>query len=657
MTSQHTARPKPTEDRLWGDVQTSLGGSVWRTLLPLLRGEKRSTNRLGDDEIAQLRRLYSFARPYRGRLALGIGAAVSGSLVALAAPLAWRYLVDAIVPGGNPQLLSTVTVALIGIYVLAGSIRLWSSYLLNVVGLRVTTDLRLELYEHFQSLPLSFFAARRTGELVSRVMNDVSAVAGVVTGDLAGLLRHVVFFVGALILILVTDWRLTLFTFLMIPAVSLISLLLGRAVRRLSTALTDESAAVTTVLEESLSSVRTVRSFVREQYEIGRFRHRLVELLALALRRMSLEILFGPLLSILFLSSTVLIIWFGGKQVLAGELSAGQLVTFIVLTTSIGGSIRFVGELWTRLQSALGVCERIFALLDFESDLVDAPDAITLPTLVGRVSFDHVSFAYPSNEPDFEPPTVLDDISIDVEPGETLALVGPSGAGKTTLINLVLRFYDPTDGHLRVDGFELRSVTVESLRGQIGLVPQETQLFGGTVRENILYGKLNASDEELDAASRAANAEEFIAQLPQGYDTIIGERGVRLSGGQRQRLAIARALLKDPRILLLDEATSALDNESEYLVQEALQRLMAGRTTLVIAHRLSTVKNASRIAVIQAGRLTELGTHQELIDLDGLYARLYRHQFKELDSPFAAGPTRQALSSAALAPQINEPET
>lgn len=635
MARRDTSRTDPpADDRLWGEVQSSLGGSVWRDVLPLLRGE-RLAPRPRAEEIARIGRLYSYARPYRGRLVGGLAAAVAGSLVALAAPLTWRYLVDSIVPGGNPQILGTVTLALIGIYVLSGVIRLASSYLLQVVGLRVTTDLRLKLYEHFQRLPLSFFTSRRTGELVSRVMNDVTAVAGVVTGDIAGLLQHVVFFLGALILILVTDWRLTLFTFMMVPVVSVVSVLLGRAVRRLSTAQTDEAAAVTTVLEESISSVRTVRSFVREQYEIGRFRERLVKLLALSLQRMSLEIMFGPLLSVLFLSSTVLIIWYGGRQVLAGELTAGQLVTFIVLTTSIGGSIRYVGGLWTRLQSALGICDRIFALLDLEPDLVEAPDAVELPTLEGALSFEGVSFAYPSADPDFDPPIVLDDISIDVEPGETLALVGPSGAGKTTLINLTQRFYDPIVGRLTVDGFDLRSVTFDSLRRQIGLVPQDTQLFGGTVRENLLYGKLDAGDEEIDAAARAANAYDFIADLPQGYDTIIGERGVRLSGGQRQRLSIARALLKDPRILLLDEATSSLDNESEALVQEALQRLMAGRTTLVIAHRLSTVKNADRIAVIDAGRLVELGSHRQLLALDGLYARLYRHQFQEPETPAA----------------------
>jgi subfamily B ATP-binding cassette protein MsbA len=609
----------------WAEVESEAGG-LWLGLYRLLRGdgEPPSLSKSRD----QLARLFAFTRPYRARLASGLAVATLAGLSVLAAPVTWRYLVDAIVPGGNPELLGKLTVLLIGLYLLTGALSWSGSYLLGVVGMRVVMDLRLSLYTHFHRLPLGFFAERRTGELVSRLMNDVRSVRDLVTGDLSGLLRHAIFFFGAGALIVWTDWRLTLFMVLLVPVVSLISLVLGRAINRLARMVTDEYASVTTILEETLSSIRTVRSFVREEYEVGRFRGSLAKLLGLALQQMYLTILFGPLMGLLFLSSTVLIIWYGAQRVLRGELSTGQLVTFIILTSVIGGSIRWLADLWPRLQGALGACERLFELLDVEPQIREAEGALELPEMRGELVLDNVSFAYPPAAGE-TPEMVLRDVSISVRPGETLAVVGPSGAGKSTLVSLVPRFYDPVAGRVSIDGVDVREVTFASLRGQIGIVPQETQLFGGTVRENLLYGRLDASEGEMVEAARAANADEFVRRLPQGYDTVVGERGVKLSGGQRQRLAIARALLQDPRLLLLDEATSALDNESEGVVQEALDRLMAGRTTLVVAHRLSTVKDADRIAVLDAGRLVELGTHAELLARGGLYARLWHYQFRK----------------------------
>jgi subfamily B ATP-binding cassette protein MsbA len=316
------------------------------------------------------------------------------------------------------------------------------------------------------------------------------------------------------------------------------------------------------------------------------------------------------------------ILWFGGREVLAGRLTGGALIAFLVYGINIAGSLGAFTSLYTQLQEAAGATRRIFALLDEQPEIADAPGAVPIPLVAGRITIEDVSFAYPGTE------HVLHNISLEIPPGEVLALVGPSGAGKSTLFNLIPRFYDPTSGRLCLDGHDLRQVTLASLRSQIGVVPQETQLFSGTVRENLRYGRLEASDAELEAAASVANAEEFITRLPQGYDTLVGERGVKLSGGQRQRIAIARAILKDPRILLLDEATSSLDSESEGLVQEALERLMRNRTSVIIAHRLSTVHKANRIAVLEAGHLVELGRHTELMDQDGLYARLYRLQFR-----------------------------
>lgn len=624
------------EGPLWEEMRQELG-ETWKAVFASLRRSRRTEDfeeseapgpetlgheRPRGESRRRLARIFRLVRPYRGRLILGLTLAVAGSLVGLASPVVWRYLVDAIVPGGDPSLLGRITLLLLGLYVLGGALSLSSGYLLNLAGLRLTMDLRLALYQHLQTLSLGFFGDRRTGELVSRVMNDVRSVRSLATDDLAQLLRHTIFFFGALGLILVTDWRLTVFLLLLAPPVALIASFVGRLIRRLSIQVTDGYAAVTTVLEEALSSIRTVRTFVREEFEIARFRRGLAHLLALAVRQVYLEVLFGPLLSVLFFTATVVLIWFGGRQVLAGELSVGQLVTFLILTSVIGNSLSWVGGLWTRLQSTLGTCDRIFGLLDTPPDMDEAPDAFTLPPVEGRLAFEHVTFAYPGGPP------VIHDLTLELEPGETLAVVGPSGAGKTTLLNLVPRLYDPREGRVLLDGFDLREVTAASLRRQIALVPQETQLFGGTIRDNLLYGRLDATDEELQDAARSANAEEFVLRLPEGYDTVVGERGLKLSGGQRQRLAIARALLRDPRILLLDEATSALDSESETLVQEALERLMQGRTTIVVAHRLSTVRKAHRIAVLDHGRLSEMGSHDELLASDGLYARLYRYQFR-----------------------------
>ena len=608
----------------WAEVESQVG-DLWFTLVGLLR--KDSARAPLRESRSQFARIFEFTRPYRGRLVLGLLVTTLTGLASLGGPVVWRFLVDAIVPGGDPGQLGRITVVLIGVYIVNAVLRWIGGYLLGIVGMRVIMDLRLTLYEHFQAMPLAFFTERRTGELISRLMNDVRSVRELVTGDLSGLLRQVVFFIGALTVILITDWRLTLFMLLLIPIVSAISIILGRAINRLSRSVTDEYASVTTVLEESLSNIRTVRSFLREEFEIGRFRRSLAKLLGLALQQMYLSMLFGPLMNVLFMSSSVLIVWYGALQVLRGELTTGQLVTFLMLTSVLGSSIGWVAGLWTRLQGALGACERIFGLLDIEPEIREAKDAHELPPLRGELALEGVSFAYKTT--DVDPPVrVLHDVTLTVSPGETLAVVGPSGAGKSTLISLVPRFYDPAAGRVLIDGVDVRDATFASLRGQIAIVPQETQLFGGSVRENLLYGRLDASEEEMIEAARDANATEFIERLPQGYDTVVGERGVKLSGGQRQRLAIARALLKNPRLLLLDEATSALDNESEKIVQEALERLMEGRTTLVVAHRLSTIKNAGRIAVLDEGHLVELGSHDELVELEGLYARLWRHQFR-----------------------------
>jgi subfamily B ATP-binding cassette protein MsbA len=573
----------------------------------------------------QFRRLMSFVLPYRWRLVVILVLVVLGSLLGLAGPYAFQFLIDAVIEQNNQQLLNQITLIMIAIFALQSVIYFFRTYLLAFLGERVMTDMRIQLFDHLQSLSLSFYNSHRTGELVSRLTNDVTTVRTLVTTDITTAVSQGLTFIGALAIILYTNWRLTLFMFALIPVVLLAAIWFGRKLRPISTAVQDQLASTTTVMEEVLGGIRVVQSFTRETYESDRFSSNIEKAFKLAMRRARLSSLFGPIISFLGFAAVVSIFWFGGREVLAGRLTSGQLFMFLVLTLTIAGSIGSFSGLWTSLQESLGATNRLFELLDTSSTLVQFPGALVLPPLQGRITFEGVSFAYQDASDDL----ILCDINLEVQPGEILALVGPSGAGKTTLANLIPRFFDPTSGRILIDGHDLRQVDLVSLRQQIGIVPQDTLLFGGTVRENILYGKLEATQEQIEMAARAANAHDFILELPQGYETVVGERGARLSGGQKQRIAIARAILKDPRILLLDEATSSLDSESEGLVHQALERLMQNRTSIVIAHRLSTIQNANRIAVLQDGELVELGTHTELLARNGVYANLYRMQFKQ----------------------------
>ena len=525
------------------------------------------------------------------------------------------------------DLMTHTIVIFLGIAVGQSGLAMGQSYVTTRLSQHIMADFRTALFDHLQKLSLNFFAKRRTGEILSRLMNDVGVIQTLVTETPIDSAKHAVTFIGGIGFLLYMNWKLCVLILLLLPALVFVARLFGKHLKTLSTTIQDQTASLTTLIEEVISGIRVVKSFVQTSREHSRFKKSLKALVGMNLHRAGILSLFIPTITLLTFIMAGMVLWYGGKQVIDDSMTPGDLLAFVLFAGILIGPFGSAARLFSQLKEAQGAMQRVFELLDTQPEVTDHPQAHTLPTIQGHVKFSGVDFTYDSRQP------VLTDLSFEIQPGELVALVGPTGSGKSTIANLLHRFYDPTAGSIKLDGHDLREVTLESLYRQIAIVPQETILFGETIFENIRYGRETASEEDVIQASQAANAHDFITALPDGYQTMIGEKGINLSGGQRQRIAIARAVIKDPQLLILDEATSALDSESELLVQQALGRLFARRTTLVIAHRLTTIQEANRIFVLNKGVIVESGTHGSLLEQGGLYRHLYTLRIAELKEP------------------------
>lgn len=569
------------------------------------------------------KRFLPFIEPYLTRmlsagLLVMLVAGINLALLRLAGTI-W----DVITVQRDANRMTELIALFLALVLVQGLCSMGHSYLTAWISQHIVADFRQHLFGHLQTLTVSFFARRRTGELLSRLMNDVTVIQSLVTEIPVDSAKQLVTLVGGIALLLTMNWRLCLLILLILPLVVLVAKLFGRRIKSLSTSIQDQNAALNTLIEEVISGIRIVKSFVQTKREEARFSGQVNQAVQLTLRRAGIMAVFLPVISLLTFSAAAAVLWYGGRQVIDDTVTPGDLFAFVLLAGILIGPFSSAARLFTQVKEAQGAMQRVLEILDARPEVSDQPSALVLSTVTGYVRADSLGFAYDPRNP------VISNLSFEAKPGEIIAIVGPTGAGKTTVINLLHRFYDPTSGCLTIDGNDLRRISLESWYKQLALVPQETILFGGTILDNIRYGDPEASEATVQTASKAARAHEFIVELPDGYLTLVGEKGINLSGGQRQRIAIARAILKNPRILLLDEATSSLDTESERLVQEALERLMKGRTTFVVAHRLSTIQRADRILVLDKGSLVEEGTHAQLMERQGLYHYLYTIRINE----------------------------
>lgn len=571
-------------------------------------------------------RILSYIKPYMHRLIFAMFCTIMAAAGNLYIPWIIKDMIDEVLADKNGTMLNWIAASIIAIFVVRGLFWYGQNYLMSYVGQSVIIDMRAAVFKKLQRLSVSFYDKNKTGTIMSYVTNDVNALQSAMVENTIEMITEGFILIGSVVAMIYLDWRLTLFTVCTFPVVLWFMEFFGKKIRKTGGRIQECTADITSVLQESVASARVIKSFVREDYEVDRFDVENRANFRANMKNAQLMATLTPVVELVAAIGVTMIIWYGGNNVINGTITAGSLVAFLTYAVNISNPIKRLTRVIGNIQKALAAAQRVFMIIDMPEEIAESRDAKQLPEVSGKVEFQNVSFAYDDKG------NVITDLSFSVKPGEVIAIVGPSGAGKSTIANLLPRFYDVNKGDIKIDGHSVREVTLDSLREQVGIVPQETMLFNGSVYNNILYGRLDATKEEIEAAAKAANAHDFIMQLTDGYETKLGDRGVNLSGGQRQRIAIARAILKNPRILILDEATSALDTESERVVQEALDRLMVGRTSFVIAHRLSTVKNADKILVLEKGNLVESGTHDELLALDGLYAHLYKIQYRNKEA-------------------------
>ena len=538
-------------------------------------------------------RILSYIKPYMHRLIFAMFCTIMAAAGNLYIPWIIKDMIDEVLADKNGTMLNWIAASIIAIFVVRGLFWYGQNYLMSYVGQSVIIDIRAAVFKKLQRLSVSFYDKNKTGTIMSYVTNDVNALQSAMVENTIEMITEGFILIGSVVAMIYLDWRLTLFTVCTFPVVLWFMEFFGKKIRKTGGRIQECTADITSVLQESVASARVIKSFVREDYEVDRFDVENRANFRANMKNAQLMATLTPVVELVAAIGVTMIIWYGGNNVINGTITAGSLVAFLTYAVNISNPIKRLTRVIGNIQKALAAAQRVFMIIDMPEEIAESRDAKQLPEVSGKVEFQNVSFAYDDKG------NVITDLSFSVKPGEVIAIVGPSGAGKSTIANLLPRFYDVNKGDIKIDGHSVREVTLDSLREQVGIVPQETMLFNGSVYNNILYGRLDATKEEIEAAAKAANAHDFIMQLTDGYETKLGDRGVNLSGGQRQRIAIARAILKNPRILILDEATSALDTESERVVQEALDRLMVGRTSFVIAHRLSTVKNADKILVLE----------------------------------------------------------
>lgn len=569
------------------------------------------------------KRLLSYLKPYKKLLILSVFFMMLVSLSNLVVPWIIKDVIDQVLENKDLGMLYIIIVVILATFFIRALTTFGHRYLMGYIGQAVIMDIRNALYHHLQRLSIAYYDRRRTGDIMSNLTNDISALQTAIVTDFITLVQESAIFIGSFGSMIYLQWKLTVLCLIIVPLVSYVIKFFGKKLHNSGKDVQETLADVTSILQETIQGVRIVRSFNRGAYEEKRFRKINKLSFTAAVRAIRQQSQMTPFVEFLAAIAVCAIIWYGGVSVIDGVMSTGELIAFLIYAINLANPTRRVAESVGNIQKSLAAADRVFSILDEQPEIQNREDAKDIEVKAGCVEARHVSFSYEAGNP------VLTDLNFVAEPGQTIALVGPSGSGKTTIANLLPRFYDVTGGGIYIDDMDIREFTISSLREHIGLVPQDTLLFNTTIRENILYGRLDATDEEVWEAVKAANAEKFIRGLPNGIETKVGDRGLVLSGGQRQRIAIARAILKDPAILILDEATSALDTESEKIVQDALEKLMVGRTSFVIAHRLSTVKNADQIFVLNNGHIEESGTHNELMREGGLYYELYTMSMKE----------------------------